>query len=86
VRAENTAEFDELLARAVNVHTMPFERSGRDAYVAASKHMLSTVDTLIAVWDGKPAGGYGGTGDVVAAARQAGIEITVIWPEGAARD
>ena len=83
--AQHAAEFDELLTRANLVHTMPFARSGRDAYMAASEHMRATVGTLIAVWDGKPATGYGGTADVVDAARQAGIAITVVWPHGAER-
>lgn len=38
------------------------------------------------VWDGGPSGGHGGTGDVVDAARERGIPVTVVWPEGAARD
>jgi hypothetical protein len=37
-------------------------------------------------WDGKPARGYGGTADVVAEARNKGIPVTVIRPEGAGRD
>lgn len=85
VGADNLAEFDELLGKASSVHTMPYARSGRRAYMAASEHVLSTVSALIAVWDGKPAGGYGGTADVVAAARRAGIAVTVIWPDGAKR-
>ncbi|WP_041624991.1 hypothetical protein [Stackebrandtia nassauensis] len=42
-------------------------------------------DQLIAVWDGQPARGYGGTADVVDYARDHGIDVTVIWPEGAKR-
>jgi len=34
----------------------------------------------------KPARGYGGTADVVAEARQRGVPLTIIWPEGASRD
>ncbi|MGV9675297.1 hypothetical protein ACWDSJ_08460 [Nocardia sp. NPDC003482] len=36
--------------------------------------------------DGKPARGYGGTADVVEAARRQGLPVTVVWPEGAERD
>jgi hypothetical protein len=85
VAADNLAEFDDLLGKASSVHTMPFPESGRDAYMAASEHVLSTVTELIAVWDGMPAGGFGGTADVVAAARRVGIPVTIIWPPGAAR-
>jgi hypothetical protein len=47
--------------------------------------MLDRAEHLFAVWDGKPARGYGGTADVVAEARQRAIPVTVIWPDGASR-
>lgn len=85
VKPDNTAEFDELIGKATTVHTMPFAESGREAYMAASEHVLSTVDSLVAVWDGGPSGGYGGTADVVDAARERGIPVTVV-SDGAERD
>ena len=48
--------------------------------------MLRHADELWAVWDGKPARGYGGTADVVACARENGVPVRVIWPAGARRD
>lgn len=36
-----------------------------------------------AVRDGKPARGIGGTADIVSYARQNGIPVAVLWPEGA---
>jgi hypothetical protein len=48
--------------------------------------MLDHADLLWAVWDGQPARGYGGTADVVAAARAKGLPVRVIWPHGAHRD
>lgn len=86
VKPDNAAEFDELIGKATTVHTMPFAESGREAYMAASEHVLSTVEFMVAVWDGGPSGGYGGTADVVAAARERGIPVTVVWPGGAERD
>jgi hypothetical protein len=85
VKADNAAEFDELIGKAVAVHTMPFATANRAAYMAASEHVLSTVDALIAVWDGGPSGGHGGTADVVAAASEHGIPVIVSWPAGAGR-
>jgi hypothetical protein len=84
VKSDNVAEFDSLIADA-SVHTMPFAESNRDAYMAASEHVLSIVDKVVAVWDGGPSGGHGGTADVVEAARKHGLEVTVVWPEHAAR-
>nr|WP_042178962.1 hypothetical protein [Kibdelosporangium sp. MJ126-NF4]CEL13546.1 hypothetical protein [Kibdelosporangium sp. MJ126-NF4]CTQ99232.1 hypothetical protein [Kibdelosporangium sp. MJ126-NF4] len=86
VKPHNKAQFDQLLGKASAVHTMPFAESNRDAYMAASEHVLSTVDTMIAIWDGGPSGGHGGTADVVNAAQQRDIPVTVLWPEGAKRD
>ena len=41
---------------------------------------------LWAIWDGKPARGYGGTADAVTAARNSGLPVQVMWPDGALRD
>lgn len=86
VKPDNAVEFDTLIDKTSHVHTMPFPTSDREAYMAASEHVLTTVDSMIAVWDGKPSGGHGGTADVVTAARERGIPVTVVWPEGAKRD
>ena len=85
VKPGNAAEFDELLDQVAAVHTMPFAVSGRAAYLAASEHVMAEVERMVAVWDGAPADGAGGTGDVVLAARQRGLAVTVVWPAGAAR-
>ena len=85
VKPAELAEFDELIGEAADVCTMPFAEAGRDAYMAASEHVLSIVDELLAVWDGAPASGRGGTSDVVEAAHAKGMRVTVIWPEGCAR-
>lgn len=85
VKPDNMADFDELLGQASSVRTMPFARSGRAAYMAASEHVLDTADTVVAVWDGEPAGGHGGTADVVQAARDRELPVRIIWPDGAQR-
>lgn len=86
VKPGNAADFDALISTAATVHTMPFTESNREAYMAASEHVLGTVDAMIAVWDGGPSGGHGGTADVVDAARERGLPVTVVWPDGAERD
>lgn len=85
VAPDNAAEFDDLLAHAATVRTLPFESSNRDAYLAASDTVLTTVEEILAVWDGQPSNGHGGTGDVIAAARKRDLPVRIIWPEGAAR-
>lgn len=86
VKPSNAAEFDSLMGEAAHIHTMPFAQSNNDAYMAASEHVLDSADALFAVWDGLPPAGSGGTADVVDAAIERGIPITVLWPEGASRE
>jgi hypothetical protein len=83
---EAHSEYDDLLARAVAVHRLPFVESTSESHMAASKLMVNEADELYAVWDGKPARGYGGTADVVAYARDHDTTVQVIWPAGAERD
>lgn len=85
VKPDNRADFESLIQQAATVTVMPFPVSNRDAYVAASDAVLDTVERMVGVWDGQPADGRGGTGDVVAAARQRGIPVDVVWPHGATR-
>ncbi|MFC5184174.1 hypothetical protein [Actinomadura harenae] len=83
---EHHTTYDHLLSAAEEVHRLPFTESESNAHMEASSLMLTLADELWAVWDGKPARGYGGTADVVQAARDAGLPVQVIWPEGASRD
>jgi len=84
--AGSHAGYDDLSARAAAVCRLPFVESTSEAYMAASKLIVDAADELYAVWDGKPARGYGGTADVVAYARGRGTPVRVIWPDGAQRD
>lgn len=86
IKPDNRTEFDDLMRRARAVRTLPFDQSTSDAYMAASEEVLDSADSLIAVWDGNPSGSYSGTADVVTAARERGIPVTVVWPAGAHRE
>jgi hypothetical protein len=83
--ADSHLEYNDLLAKATAVHPLPFIESTSESHMAASKLMVDEADELYAVWDGKPARSYGGTADVVAYARERGIPVRVIWPEGTQR-
>lgn len=85
VKPDNRAEFEALIGQATTVRVLGFETSNRDAYAAASEAVLGDVDALVAVWDGAPPDGKGGTGDTVQVARQRGIPVVIVWPAGAAR-
>jgi hypothetical protein len=78
-------EFSLLLdqARACLVLPMPMTEAKPDierAYEIAGLTVLAQVDILIAVWDGQPARGRGGTGDIVDDAARQGLPIVVIDP------
>jgi hypothetical protein len=86
VGPEQAESFDCLVGAAHEVVTMPRETAGREAYEAAGKELLRRADRLVAVWNGGPPSGKGGgTADVVIEAREAGLPVDVVWPEGAAR-
>jgi hypothetical protein len=59
------AEFERLLGKASWVSTMPPHDTREDAYAAAGQAVVDRADVTIAVWDGHPAAGKGGTGDIV---------------------
>jgi len=78
--------YDELLAEAKHVERLPFIESTEQAHLAAGQAVADRSDRLVAVWDGKPARGIGGTADVVSYARHRGVPVIVLWPEGATRE
>jgi hypothetical protein len=78
--------YDKLLADAAHVHRLARTHSDSAAHWEASEVMLSDADRLVAVWDGMPARGYGGTADIVALAHDHGIQVSIVWPAGARRD
>lgn len=43
--------------------------------------MIAHTDELLAVWDGRPARGYGGMADVVKAAREQGYQSRLFGPQ-----
>jgi hypothetical protein len=83
---ESHAEYDRLIERARSVERLDHLDSTQQAHMDASRVMLERADMLLAVWDGKPARGYGGTADVVQLARDMRKPVVVVWPEGASRE
>jgi hypothetical protein len=68
--------FDTLVEGANCVLELPGDRNDSlDAYVMAGRATVAHCDVLIAVWDGKPPRGRGGTGEVVQLALTRGTAI-----------
>lgn len=63
-------EYLRLLDRASNQEVLEGHHSDEEAYLASGQRVVDRSDLLLAVWDGLPAGGLGGTGDVVSYALQ----------------
>lgn len=78
--------YDSLLERASEIVALDHVESDSESHMDASLRMLDLADKLIAVWDGQPARGFGGTADVVSAANDKNVPVTVVWPPGATRD
>ncbi|MFI9149546.1 hypothetical protein [Streptomyces sp. NPDC053367] len=86
VKPGHAATFDRLTEAAHEVIVLDNETANRAAYEAANRELLRRADRLTAVWDGAPPSGKGGgTTDTVLEAREAGLPVDVVWPEGAAR-
>lgn len=80
------AAYRRILGSCTHVVDLPLQPTHEEAYFAAGRWIVDHCDRLVAVWDGCPARGPGGTGDVVAYARRRGVPVTVVWPSGVQRD
>lgn len=79
------ASFRSLLEAAHSVTRLDYAEPSEEAFLAAGKAVVDNCEMLIAVWDGKPARGSGGTADVVRYARDTGKAVNVVWPDGIGR-
>jgi hypothetical protein len=77
--------YARLLEKADDVVRLDYPEPSEEAFYAAGIQIVDMADELIAIWDGRPARGHGGTADVVSYARNVDKQIKVIWPEGVHR-
>ncbi|MEV5281936.1 hypothetical protein [Streptomyces sp. NPDC051994] len=83
--AAELARYRGLKRRASQEVALGYPHSTNEAYYAAGAYIADNCDRLVAVWDGLPARGLGGTGDIVQYARSLGRPVTVIWRDGTRR-
>lgn len=77
---DDRRRYDKLIGYA-RVDVLPREgRSDEEAYFHAGRAVVSRCDVLLAVWDGAPSRGLGGTADVVAHARERARATVIIDP------
>jgi hypothetical protein len=82
---DGSAAYRRLRALAREVIELPFSSPSEEAYWAAGQRVVGLAEVLLAVWDGTPSRGVGGTADVVAFAGERGVPTTVLWPPGSRR-
>lgn len=67
--------FRKQLARAASITVLKTRATREDGYLRAGHEVVDRSEALLAIWDGKPAAGRGGTAEVVAYARAAGKRV-----------
>jgi hypothetical protein len=78
VTAGSLQDFTDLLAVAATVEIAEEMPTREHAYERAGRLMVEDSDAVIAVWDGRPAAGRGGTADVVAYAQARHVPVFVV--------
>ena len=64
------SKYQELLEMASTITVLEKQQSNQESYFEAGKKVVDAAELLLAVWDGEPARGLGGTADIVAYALQ----------------
>jgi len=72
------SEVEDLLQRAEHVQIANEEGTREDAYLDCGLETVNGADLLIAVWNGEPARGKGGTAEIVEYARAIGRPLIII--------
>lgn len=78
-------KFRKLLEAAEQVEILGNPEPTEKAFLEAGRRVADLCDVLVAVWDGEPARGLGGTADVVDYAKAVGRETVIVWPPGVKR-
>ena len=68
--ASSLNQYHQLLSQSLPAVQMKHTQPSEEAFWSASCHIVNKSDVLLAVWNAKPAKGFGGTADVVEYARQ----------------
>jgi hypothetical protein len=75
--ALSRARFKRFVSLASTVETLSPMGTDEEAYLAAGRRVVDLSDLVVAIWDGRPARGLGGTADIVEYAQQ--TKTPTIW-------
>jgi hypothetical protein len=67
------------------VRLLEYDPTDRDACIGADERVLRACARVLAIWDGTASSGRDTTAHLVAYARSHGIDVEVLWPDGAGR-
>ncbi|MFE0382504.1 hypothetical protein ACFW1F_00230 [Streptomyces bungoensis] len=73
----------ELLLLSQQVRLVEYDPGDRASCIAAEEALVRSCARLLAVWDGSPSNGRDATAHLVAYARSHGVDVEVLWPDGA---
>lgn len=76
---------EELLKLSQQTRLLEYDPSSRDSCIAADETLIRKCAKILAVWDGSPSTDRDATAHLVAYALGRGVEVEVLWPEGARR-
>jgi hypothetical protein len=71
------AEFESLLGRSKRTKQLGGKNTREQRYTSVGRYVVDHCDVLIALWNGQPAAGKGGTGEIVQYAR--GTDCPLLW-------
>lgn len=77
-QAEEWSAVEALLAEAEHVRVIGERTTREDAYLDSGMETVNHCDLLLAVWDGEPSRGRGGTAEIVAYARELRRPLIII--------
>jgi len=61
-----------------SLRVLPSELKRPDCYFDQGIHILEAVDVIVAVWDGQPSGGLGGTEQLIRHAKAIGLPVVIV--------
>jgi hypothetical protein len=78
--ATSLQHYKLLLEAASSFYKLDYDAPSEAAFLAAGKTIVNSSDVLLAVWNGEPAKGMGGTGDIISYARSLNKTIFNVNP------
>lgn len=79
-RPQDVDAYRRLLSKTSWVEVLQTPGTDEDAYLAAGRRIVELSDLIMAIWNGHPAKGKGGTADIVAYAIDSGTRLIHINP------